>query len=73
MPGSKPFKAFLEGQMSKDKPSPLLAIKNPTFWTWWPVIFFKQSHLVFYSMYSLTVISLCHPQQFLRKNGVNRV
>ena len=28
---NKPFKAFIEGQMSKDKPTPLLAIKNLRF------------------------------------------
>ena len=30
--GNKPFKAFLERQMSKDKPTPLLQIKDMLFW-----------------------------------------
>ena len=34
-------------QMSEDKPTPLLAIKNVLFW------FFAHSHLFMYSIYSL--------------------
>lgn len=29
--GNKPFKAFLDRQMSKDKPTPLLQIKDMLF------------------------------------------
>ena len=71
IPGNKPFEAFLEGQMSKDKPTPLLAIKTPILWMRRPVIFFTHSHLFLYSIYSLQVqlqvISLSHPQQFVKK------
>ena len=51
------FKAFLEGQMTEDKSTPLLAIKKPTFL---PVIFFMNSHLFLDNVYStyLQVISL---------------
>ena len=46
------IKAFLEDQMSKDKPTPLLAIKTFSF----DVVafyFFTHSHLFLYSIHSL--------------------
>ena len=45
---NKPFKAFLEHEMSKDKPIPLVAIKMWNFYTTLMqqiVIFFAHSHL----------------------------
>ena len=43
--------AFLEGQMSKDKPTPLLAKK--TLLVWQPVIFLTNGYLFPSSIYSL--------------------
>ena len=56
------FKAFPEPKMSKDKPTPLLAIKMWNFYTILmqrPVIVFTYSHLFLYNIYSVT--SSSHP------------
>ena len=67
-----PSKAFLEGQMAREKPTSNLAIKNLPF-----RFFFTSNHLFLYSIYSLKVqlqvISLNYLLHFSRKNDINGI
>ena len=57
---NKRFKAFLEHQMSKDKPTPLLQIKTWNFYTMLmrrSIIVSTYGHLFLYSIYCVTT---CH-------------
>ena len=57
---NKSFKAFLEGQMSKEEPTFFASNKKPTLLMWQPVIFFTHSHLFLHSISFSTNLTTSH-------------
>ena len=53
---NKPFKVFLENQISKNKPTPLLASKKCILLRQGPVIFFTHSHLFLCNIWSMCLL-----------------
>ena len=63
------MKAFLDGRMSKDKSTPLVAMKNSLL-KWRVLSFFTNSHFFLYNTYSLQMYLQVIRSSFLRNKGI---